>query len=485
MESFYKHWLKNKNITKSICLSQNDIINRKDTIIRNHQKHPTSFQIRRNQKYGLSTILSYNDTIIKTYKAPDYWAPFVVYDAFPIKTNIISDRTKDFVKSFLKENIIGSSQVVEDLQQWEALKSSLSNDESIVLMYNYTLPSMDEEYVALILSNKYNTGRIVPLFVNKFNTKYSKEDIVGMEALADSIWSKLNTELAYSQHIYFRPSGILSKIPFENILQFKLSNSLYRITSLQTLINRRIQRPKVEDKDNHICLIGAFEYHSDFSYLPSSLSEIETIENCYNRDSKNCVTKITKSYKDSLLYNLENANILHFSTHCGVIPISQMPNLPQEQDFDIKQLRICEHSSLSDLMLSSHLMTFASNDSDYVVSALDVSKLDLSKVDLCVLATSNSLYAYSTSCQDFGFLKGLKLAGVRSILGSLWDVDDVATQKLMSQFYASFASGKSKRQSLLDAQHYIREYEDLSKRLRGNRLTVAVFCRNFAAKNAV
>jgi CHAT domain-containing protein len=41
----------------------------------------------------------------------------------------------------------------------------------------------------------------------------------------------------------------------------------------------------------------------------------------------------------------------------------------------------------------------------------------------------------------------------------LWKVDDEAKQMLMTQFYTNLTSGKSKRQSLLDAQRYLREYE--------------------------
>ena len=42
---------------------------------------------------------------------------------------------------------------------------------------------------------------------------------------------------------------------------------------------------------------------------------------------------------------------------------------------------------------------------------------------------------------------------------SLWKVDDKATQLLMSRFYSNLITGKSKIESLRDAQKYVREYE--------------------------
>ena len=43
---------------------------------------------------------------------------------------------------------------------------------------------------------------------------------------------------------------------------------------------------------------------------------------------------------------------------------------------------------------------------------------------------------------------------------SLWEVDDTATQILMTQFYKNYLSGQSKRKSLLSAQKYLREYDN-------------------------
>jgi len=60
----------------------------------------------------------------------------------------------------------------------------------------------------------------------------------------------------------------------------------------------------------------------------------------------------------------------------------------------------------------------------------------------------------------FGLQRGFKKAGANSILMSLWEVEDEATQILMTQFYKNHVSGQSKRQSLRSAQKYLREYNN-------------------------
>ena len=42
---------------------------------------------------------------------------------------------------------------------------------------------------------------------------------------------------------------------------------------------------------------------------------------------------------------------------------------------------------------------------------------------------------------------------------SLWKVDDDATRLLMTEFYKNLLAGKSKFESLRDAQKYVRDYE--------------------------
>ena len=60
----------------------------------------------------------------------------------------------------------------------------------------------------------------------------------------------------------------------------------------------------------------------------------------------------------------------------------------------------------------------------------------------------------------FGLQRGFKKAGVNSLLMSLWEVDDRATQILMVAFYHNLLSGKTKKDSLYLAQKTLRQSEN-------------------------
>lgn len=94
---------------------------------------------------------------------------------------------------------------------------------------------------------------------------------------------------------------------------------------------------------------------------------------------------------------------------------------------------------------------------DGVLLSAEISKLDLSNTDLVVLSACETALGNVSAEGVYGLQRAFKLAGVNSIIMSLWKVDDEATQRLMTAFYKNYLSGKSKRESLLTAQKTVRE----------------------------
>ncbi len=99
---------------------------------------------------------------------------------------------------------------------------------------------------------------------------------------------------------------------------------------------------------------------------------------------------------------------------------------------------------------------------DGVLTAQEISLMNLGHVDMVVMSACESGLGETSGEGVFGLQRGFKLAGANTLLMSLWKVDDVATQLLMTSFYKNYLSGKSKQESLRLAQQSLRNNPDYS-----------------------
>lgn len=83
--------------------------------------------------------------------------------------------------------------------------------------------------------------------------------------------------------------------------------------------------------------------------------------------------------------------------------------------------------------------------------------LDLQNVDLVTLSACRTAVGERNPGSEVATLaQAFSIAGSHSVLASLWPVDDEATAHLMVEFYKGLLAGKSKAESLRDAQMAVR-----------------------------
>jgi CHAT domain-containing protein len=86
-----------------------------------------------------------------------------------------------------------------------------------------------------------------------------------------------------------------------------------------------------------------------------------------------------------------------------------------------------------------------------VVRAAAVETLSL-RADLVVLSACRSGVGHAVLGEGaFGLPRSLLVAGCRSVVGSLWDVEDAATRRFMRRFYRELTAGRPRDRALREA----------------------------------
>ena len=194
-------------------------------------------------------------------------------------------------------------------------------------------------------------------------------------------------------------------------------------------------------------------------------------------DSKNISTTLYSGEKgtEESFRNLSNQkySIIHLATHGMYVNPDIVDTKKAEDNFTfletlanindpVKEDAVLTHSFLV-MAGGNRLITRVSvsdSKNDGILTSQEISQLDLRGLDLVVLSACESALGDIDNGGVYGLQRGFKKAGANAILMSLDKVDDEATRILMVEFYKNLMSGKSKHQSLKNAQKYLREVEN-------------------------
>jgi len=377
---------------------------------------------------------------------------------------------------------------------WENIKESLSDNEiSVEFIASHEQDSIFC-YYAVLVRKEYKFPKMFRLFdTNQFGellTKGLTRHEIDIQ-LGNLIWGTLEEELIGITNIYFSPAGILLKIgieylPIDDEKVYEDKYNIYRLSSTTNLLQKKQHR-----QFNKAFLFGGLDYNepfnveqvlssnktrSGFDMLPNSYDEVSSISEILKNNNVRCkiFSGLDGTEYSFRMLEKEDFDILHFATHGENVEATDV-----EMMRDTNNLLFLKNSNNpksfeyeKDVMSWSYLVMSGGNKlisrennaisaDDDILTANEIANMRFLHLDIVALsACKTALGQQGNDDSILGLQRGFKKAGANTILMSLGKVDDEATRILMVEFYRNLMSGKTKHQSLRDAQKYLRQVEN-------------------------
>ncbi|MBI4646446.1 MAG: CHAT domain-containing protein [Bacteroidia bacterium] len=315
-------------------------------------------------------------------------------------------------------------------------------------------------------------------------------------ALEQLIWQPLESALAGINTVYFAPVGVLNKISFAALSKEsgKLlcdEYNLHQVSTTGKLIN---QEAKTETKLT-ATVFGGIDYNPDtvkhdpdgeqgWQYLSGTLNEKERIEKQFKTNKIACKSYSGKEakeerFKELFAENGSHPGILHVSTHGFFYPDPE--KLRKQNKDEVGSGDIKFRGSIGfgywmfvqnkNPMMRSGLVFAGANKVWYedwgrtndegVLTAYEVSNLNMKNTQLVVLsACETGLGDIKGSEGVYGLQRAFKMAGVKYIIMSLWQVADKETEEFMTTFYTKLLKQKDIRKAFNETQAEMRDKYD-------------------------
>lgn len=426
---------------------------------------------------------SNNSELINKYKELQFYKKAIFNEMKENSSKAIIDSLSNIVNDIEDSIIIRSSKYGNYMKNqsltWRDIRNKLDNKSIAIEFINIKLGEDSTLYAALIIKKDYECPKLVKLCEGSSFNNININDAYLTSSLDKLIWYPLKKELKGIKNIYFSVSGILHNFAIELTSSMKKKN-MYRLSSTREIALYYPYR----NTNKKAALYGGLQYYSTsndssandnkfnqyghynsrvndfynrgmwFYNLPLTKLEVKNAEKTLNNLNYSCESYIGNYGTEESLKSLSGKDInwLHIASHGGYIQPNKINEHENNYDFIInyKSDAFQEDMSLthSFILLSGGNATLIGdtipeNSEDGILTAQEIANLNFNKINLVILSACKTALGDISEEGVLGLQRGFKKAGVKSILMSLWDVNDKAAYDYMSLFYDFFSREKN------------------------------------------
>ena len=390
---------------------------------------------------------------------------------------------------------------------WKDVQSKLKKGEVVIefIRFAHTEDYLNDSnvvqlYAALIIDKESSHPKMIQLFteeklqqiIGSFpgnNLSYIQQ-LYGTKTAANTelfnlIWKPLEAELKVATKIYASPTGLLHKISFAALAENSGTyiSDKYDIEIMASTGKIAMGSSVALNKESSITLFGGINYNSDstskviWDYLEGTLEETAAIEKVFKGKKKNYLNYSGHEASEERFKNsASSSNIIHIATHGFFYPDPNEILAEEKTEEVVMDVRFRGGSSGMGMntfvnsknpLMRSGLAFAKANDvwsqtdiegEDGVLTAEEVATLNMQNTDLVVLsACETGLGDIKGSEGVYGLQRSFKMAGVKYLIMSLWQVPDKETAEFMTSFYKNLNKTNDIKKSFSLSQKSMRK----------------------------
>lgn len=311
------------------------------------------------------------------------------------------------------------------------------------------------------------------------------------------VWDSIARHVGDARTVLIAPSGALNRLPWAALPGKKPGSYLIEeravvVTPVPQLLPEMLApRPAGRAEMSSLLIVGGVDFDANlaateaastvalpaaragelfkWAKLPGTVAEADAVGAAFRRRYPTAALRDLRGDKPSeaaVRQAIVQHRYLHFATHGYFAPPGLRSALtavsgpgPSDARESSSQPNIAgfHPGLLSGLVLAGANRRPETERDDGVLTALEVESLDLGHVDLAVLSACETGLGDSAGGEGLlGLQRAFQIAGARSIVSGLWQVDDSATRKLMTEFYQNLWDKKlTKLEALRQAQLWL------------------------------
>lgn len=379
---------------------------------------------------------------------------------------------------------------------WSDVRASLGKDDAAVEFTTCCSDGNTVKYAAMIIKNDWKEPKMVSTCSSddltiQFRRKFRAYR--GSNVIYDLVWKEIEPFLETGGKVYFSPDGLLDQMNIEiaadaSGISMGDKYEMIRVSSTSNLCdsfkptgNRDAAlyggfrfdadtTSMVRESRKYISSVTSSEIELDtltrggWAYLPATKTEIEKIDAILSKKSINVASFSGENGTEESFKALTGAGtgIIHVATHGFYLNRNQSADYGQvliqneKNDTHDYPLRRCglifsggEHAWKGE--------TLPDGIEDGILTGEEIAGMDLSGNDILVLSACQTGLGEITGDGVYGLRRAFKIAGAGTIVMSLWDVNDKATEMMMTNMYKGLADGLDKRSAFNKAVASVKE----------------------------